>query len=129
MGFAHRDNGRLAVTAECEGIEILAGQTVIASDHFGRGQQAEATMRQPMPLDAIPCPSAYVVDRDSLPCGSPRLGQLDNASRPSFQRALGYRPITYRVVTIDRFARSVVMAWAGQELRTPIAELLAGSDC
>lgn len=31
MGFAHRDNGRLAVTAECEGIEIL-GQTVIASD-------------------------------------------------------------------------------------------------
>lgn len=37
-----------------------------------------------------------------------------NAARQSLQRALGYGPITYRVVTIDRFGRSVVMAWAGK---------------
>ena len=80
------------------------------------------------------CPSAYVVDGDSLRCGTLGLRLLGidapelhgcpswrvcvagdgNAARQSLQRALGYGPITYRVVTIDRFGRSVVMAWAGK---------------
>ena len=85
-------------------------------------------------VDAIPCPSAYVVDGDSLRCRSLRLRLLGidapelhgcpnwrvcvagdgQASRQSLQRALAYGRVTYQVVTIDRFGRSVVMAWAGR---------------
>ena len=84
--------------------------------------------------DVLPCPSAYVVDGDSLRCGSIRLRLLGidapelhgcpswrvcvdgdgNASRRSLQGALGYGLVTYRVITLDRFGRSVVMAWAGR---------------
>ena len=87
-----------------------------------------------MPIDAVPCPSAYVVDGDSLRCGSLRLRLLGidapelhgcpgwrvcvagdgAASRQSLSRALRYGPVTYRLVTLDRFGRSVVMAWAGR---------------
>lgn len=87
-----------------------------------------------MPIDAIPCPSAYVVDGDSLRCGSTRLRLLGidapelhacpswraceagdgKASRQSLQRGVGFGPITYQLVTYDRFGRSVVMAWAGR---------------
>ena len=85
-------------------------------------------------IDAIPCPSAYVVDGDSLRCGStrirllgidaPELGRCPSwrvceagdgkASRQSLQRALRLGPVTYRLVTVDRFGRSVVIAWAGR---------------
>ena len=86
-------------------------------------------------IDAtLPCPSAYVVDGDSLRCGStrirllgidaPELGHCPSwrvcvpgdgkASRRSLQRALSLGPVTYRLVTVDRFGRSVVMAWAGR---------------
>ena len=87
-----------------------------------------------MPVDALPCPSAYVVDGDSLRCGSIRLRLLGidapelhgcpswricvpgdgKAARQSLQRALTYGPVTYRVITFDRFGRSVVIAWAGR---------------
>ena len=87
-----------------------------------------------MPIDAIPCPSVYIVDGDSLRCGSTRIRLLGidapelhgcpawrqcvtgngEASRQSLQRALAYGRVTYRVVTVDRFGRSVVMAWAGR---------------
>ena len=85
-------------------------------------------------IDAVPCPSAYVVDGDSLRCGSlrlrllgidaPELGRCPSwrtcevgdghASLRSLQRALSHGAVTYRVVTVDRFGRSVVMAWAGR---------------
>ena len=87
-----------------------------------------------MPFDAIPCPSAYVVDGDSLRCGEVRLRLLGidapelhgcphwrvcvkgdgEASKQSLARATRYGPVTYRLVTYDRFGRSVVMAWAGK---------------
>ena len=87
-----------------------------------------------MPFDAVPCPSSYVTDGDSLRCGSLRLRLLGidapelhgcpssraciagdgQASRQSLQRALAYGRVTYRVVTLDRFGRSVAMVWAGR---------------
>lgn len=36
------------------------------------------------------------------------------SSRQSLQRAVRLGPVTYRLVTVDRFGRSVVMAWAGR---------------
>ena len=87
-----------------------------------------------MPVDANPCPSAYVVDGDSLRCGDLRLRLLGidapelhgcprwrvcvegdgEAARQSLAAGVSQGPIKYRVVTIDRFGRSVVMAWAGR---------------
>jgi len=87
-----------------------------------------------MPIDAIPCPSAYVGDGDSLRCGSTRLRLLGidapelgrcpsrracvagngKASRQSLQQAVALGPVTYQVVTYDRYGRSVVMAWASR---------------
>ena len=87
-----------------------------------------------MALDATPCPSAYVVDGDSLRCGDVRLRLLGidapelhgcprwrvcvegdgEASKRSLASAMRYGPITYRIITRDRFGRSVVMAWAGK---------------
>ena len=87
-----------------------------------------------MPVDAIPCPSAYVVDGDSLRCGDMRLRLLGidapelhgcprqrvcelgdgKGSRRSLAAGVALGRITYRVVTVDRFGRSVVMAWAGR---------------
>ena len=87
-----------------------------------------------MPVDAIPCPSAYVVDGDSLRCGDLRLRLLGidapelhgcprwrvcvegdgGASRQSLAAGVSQGRITYRVVTIDRFGRLVVIAWAGR---------------
>jgi micrococcal nuclease len=82
----------------------------------------------------VDCPSAYVVDGDSLRCGSERLRLLGidapelhgcpkwrtcvvgdgEASKDSLRQALRYGPVRYRVVTRDRFGRRVVMAWAGK---------------
>ena len=79
------------------------------------------------------CPSAYVVDGDSLRCGSERLRLLGidapelhscpswrtcvagdgDAARHSLQSALRNGRVRYEIVTYDRFGRSVVMAWAG----------------
>lgn len=83
----------------------------------------------------VDCPSAYVVDGDSLRCGELRLRLLGidapelhgcpkwrvcvagdgKASADSLRMALRYGPVRYQVVTLDRFGRSVVMAWAGRE--------------
>jgi len=87
-----------------------------------------------MPFDVIPCPSAYVVDGDSIRCGPVRVRLLGidapelrgcprgrvceagdgQASRRSLAAGVAQGRITYRVVTVDRFGRSVVMAWAGR---------------
>ena len=88
-----------------------------------------------MPLDAIPCPSAYVVDGDTLRCGRARLRLLGIdapelpghcaayrecapgdgfASQRSLKDALQLGPVSYSVITTDRFGRYVVMAWAGR---------------
>lgn len=82
----------------------------------------------------VECPSAYVVDGDSLRCGELRLRLLGidapelhgcpkwracvqgdgRASADSLRTALRYGPVRYQLVTQDRFGRSVVMAWAGR---------------
>ena len=88
-----------------------------------------------MPLDAIPCPSAYVVDGDTLRCGHVRLrllgidapelvGHCPNyrqcapgdgpASRRSLVEALRNGRVSYSIVTTDRFGRYVVQAWVGR---------------
>lgn len=36
------------------------------------------------------------------------------ASRQSLQRAIALGPVTYQLVTYDRFGRSVVTAWASR---------------
>ncbi len=82
----------------------------------------------------VDCPSAYVVDGDSLRCGDIRLRLLGidapelhgcpkwrvcvagdgPAAKRSLQEATKLGPVRYEVVTVDRFGRSVVMAWAGR---------------
>lgn len=82
-----------------------------------------------------PCPSAYVVDGDTLRCGSIRLRLLgidapelarhcpayrtcvpgdDLASKRSLIDALRIGRLTYSVITTDRFGGAVVRAWAGR---------------
>lgn len=83
------------------------------------------------------CSAPHVVDGDSLRCGrlrlrllgidAPELGPCPRhrrggcvpsdagASRRSLQRAAALGPVRYRVVSRDRFGRSVVLAWAGRE--------------
>lgn len=83
------------------------------------------------------CSSPHVVDGDSLRCGKLRLRLLGidapelgpcprhrrgqcvpgdgEASRRSLQRAVWKGTVRYRVVSRDRFGRSIVMAWAGSE--------------
>lgn len=81
------------------------------------------------------CPSAYVVDGDTLRCGSMRLRLLGIdapelprhcasyrqcvpgdgfASKRSLIEALRNGRVSYRIITTDRFGRYVVEAWAGQ---------------
>ena len=82
----------------------------------------------------IDCPSAYVVDGDTLRCGPERLRLLGidapeleacprwrvcvagdgPSSKRSLQHALQFGRVSYQVVTNDRFGRRVVMAWAGR---------------
>ena len=88
-----------------------------------------------MPLDVVSCLSAYVVDGDTLRCGSIRLRLLGIdapelpghcaryrecapgdafASKQSLIDALRNGRVSYSIVTTDRFGRYVVMAWAGR---------------
>ena len=87
-----------------------------------------------MPIDAIECPSAYVVDGDSLRCGSTRLRLLGidapelgrcpprrqcvagdgQSAKRSLASALRLGPLRYQIVTHDRYGRAVVMAWVGR---------------
>lgn len=87
-----------------------------------------------MLADATTCLSAYVVDGDSLRCGSIRLRLLGidapelhgcpqwrvcvqgdgEASRRSLTAALRHGRVTYRVIGYDRYGRSLVLAWAGK---------------
>lgn len=88
-----------------------------------------------MAIDApYTCVAPIVVDGDTLRCGSIRLRLLGidapelhgcpkwrtcvsgdgRAATASLSHALRAGRVRYRVVTIDRFGRSVVMAWAGQ---------------
>ena len=82
----------------------------------------------------VDCPSAYVVDGDSLRCGSERLRLLGvdapelhgcppwrtcepgdgKAAKRSLRAAIGDGHIRYRLITRDRFGRAVVVAWAGR---------------
>lgn len=85
-----------------------------------------------MPID---CPSAYVVDGDTLRCGSARLRLLGIdapelaghcasyrqcapgdgvASKRSLIDALRSGRFSYSIITTDRFGRYVVQAWAGR---------------
>lgn len=86
-----------------------------------------------MPLDLQTCPSAYVVDGDSLCCGSTRIRLLGidapelhgcprwrvcvegdgEAAKQSLRAALRYGRVRYRYVTTDRFGRTVALVWAG----------------
>lgn len=81
----------------------------------------------------IDCPSAYVVDGDTLRCGPTRLRLLGidapeihqcpryrtcapgdgQASKRSLITALRFGSLRYEPVTIDRYGRQVVVAWAG----------------
>jgi micrococcal nuclease len=79
------------------------------------------------------CAAPRVVDGDTLRCGNERLRLLGIdapelhgcpryrqcapgdpvASTLSLSEALRSGPFRYRVVTVDRYGRSVVVAWAG----------------
>ena len=81
----------------------------------------------------IGCPSAYVVDGDTLRCGSERLRLLGidapemgscprwrvcvsgggEASKRSLVVAVRYGPIRYQPITRDRYGRLVAIVWAG----------------
>ena len=81
----------------------------------------------------VDCPSAYVVDGDTLRCGPERLRLLGidapevescprwrtcapgdgQASKRSLIAALRLGPIQFQPVTVDRYGRSVAVVWAG----------------
>jgi endonuclease YncB( thermonuclease family) len=81
----------------------------------------------------IDCPSAYVVDGDTLHCGEQRLRLLGidapeieacprwrtcapgdgEASKRSLAGAMRLGPVRYEPVTIDRYGRQVAVVWAG----------------
>jgi endonuclease YncB( thermonuclease family) len=100
------------------------------SRHRASGSRANTLARRHMPLD---CPSAYVIDGDSIRCGSERLRLLGidapelrcpprrqcvagdpRASRRSLQLGLRNGPVTYRRVTTDRYGRTVAVVWSGK---------------
>ena len=80
------------------------------------------------------CPSAYVVDGDTLRCGSERIRLLGidapemgscprwrvcvsgdgEASKRSLIAALRYGAVRYQPVTMDRYGRTVAVVWAGR---------------
>jgi len=82
----------------------------------------------------VDCPSAYVVDGDTLRCGeirlrllgidAPELGHCPRwrvcvagdgqASKLSLIRAVRGVPVRYRSVAVDRFGRQVAVVWAGR---------------
>jgi endonuclease YncB( thermonuclease family) len=84
-------------------------------------------------MAVLDCPSAYVVDGDTLRCGSERLRLLGidapeiehcpqwrvcaagdgQASKRSLVAAMQLGPIRYQPVTRDRYGRQVAVVWAG----------------
>jgi micrococcal nuclease len=82
----------------------------------------------------IDCPTAYVVDGDTLRCGPDRLRLLGidapeiepcprwracapgdgQASKRSLRAALSLGPVRYQPVTVDRYGRQVAIVWAGR---------------
>ncbi|MFL6759451.1 thermonuclease family protein [Sphingomonas sp.] len=80
------------------------------------------------------CPSAYVVDGDTIRCGPERLRLLGidapeiercprwrvcapgdgQASKRSLIAALRLGPIRYDPITTDRYGRTVAVVWAGR---------------
>ncbi|HEY8591913.1 MAG TPA: thermonuclease family protein [Sphingomicrobium sp.] len=82
----------------------------------------------------VDCPSAYVVDGDTLRCRRERLRLLGidapelascprwrvcvpgdgQASKRSLTGAMRLGPIRYQPVTVDRFGRIVAVVWAGR---------------
>jgi micrococcal nuclease len=82
----------------------------------------------------VDCPSAYVVDGDTLRCGPERLRLLGidapeiepcprwrvcapgdgRASKRSLVVALRLGPIRYEPITVDRYGRQVSVVWAGR---------------
>ena len=82
----------------------------------------------------IDCPSAYVVDGDTLRCGSERLRLLGidapeihgcprqrvcapgdgQASRRSLVAAVSQGRVRFQPVTVDRYGRQVSIVWAGR---------------
>jgi micrococcal nuclease len=81
----------------------------------------------------LDCPSAYVVDGDTLCCGPERLRLLGidapeiercprkrlcapgdgQASKRELIAAMRFGPIHYQPITIDRYGRQVAVVWAG----------------
>lgn len=102
----------------------------------------------------IDCPSAYVVDGDSLRCGGERIRLLGidapeisscphwrtcvsgdgQAAKRSLRLAVSYGRVRYQAVTVDRFGRTVAVVWAGSvnlscwQLRQGQAVYKAGWD-
>lgn len=84
--------------------------------------------------NAVICPSAYVVDGDTIHCGHPRIRLLGvdapeiepcpryrvcapgdgQASKRSLIDALKFGPVSYQPITVDRFGRTVAVVWAGR---------------
>lgn len=80
------------------------------------------------------CPSAYVVDGDTLHCGPERIRLLGidapeihacprwrvcvpgdgQASKRSLAAAMRLGAIRYQPVTVDRYGRQVAVVWAGR---------------
>ena len=79
------------------------------------------------------CPSAYVVDGDTLRCGpvrvrllgidAPEMGRCPRwrtcvpgsgqDAKHSLIEAIRHGPVRYQPVTIDRYGRQVAVVWAG----------------
>lgn len=82
----------------------------------------------------VDCPSAYVVDGDTIHCGHPRIRLLGidapeiehcprwrvcapgdgQASKRSLIYALRFGPVRYEPITTDRYGRTVAVVWAGR---------------
>jgi micrococcal nuclease len=82
----------------------------------------------------VDCPSAYVVDGDTLRCGSERVRLLGidapeihgcprwrscapgdgQESRQSLLAALRMGRVRFEPVTVDRYGRQVAVVWAGR---------------
>lgn len=81
----------------------------------------------------VDCPSAYVVDGDTLRCGRERVRLLGidapeiepcprrrvcapgdrHASKRSLAVAVRLGPVRYQPITVDRYGRQVAIVWAG----------------
>ena len=82
----------------------------------------------------VECPSAYVIDGDTLRCGrervrllgidAPEIGRCPRRrvcasgdgqqSKRSMAAAIRLGPVRYQPVTIDRYGRQVAVVWAGR---------------